>query len=223
MGYPITHLVVATIDYTTYREVDGYDFYPGLTTAGNSNIAGFQKFTKVYGPDITFYEPNDLAIPYSQFGLFLELERWGMPERYGLKNLTFKEGTAEVSNLQLAGNKFLHYDTATTITIINNDIASQLGLVAGAGTFDCFTTNDNLGYVIDEVTMNGPNGTYKIQNAMVCWDESRIVSSGVVAAVIGSNFFDQVPVLFDGPRNRLGIGIPATTPVTWIVIPRNCN
>lgn len=220
IGVPVIHQVVAKIDYTTYIERSGYEFYPGLTAAPPTP-PGFQEFDKVYGPDITFYAPNDQQIPYTDFGLFLKLDRWGMPERYCLKNVTFKHGTAEISDQNLAGSKVLHYDTATTITIINDDIATHLGLTPGAGTFDCFDPGD--GYVIDEVTMTGPNGTYTLQNVSICWNPGRIQSSGVVAAVIGSNFFDQVPVLFDGPRNRLGIGTPATNPVTWIVIPKNCS
>jgi hypothetical protein len=73
--------------------------------------------------------------------------------------------------------------------------------------------------------MSGPAGTYTILNAGVAcdWDHSHIISWGVVSAVIGANFFDQVPVLFDPTRNRLGIGPPTTTPVTWPALPNNCR
>ena len=73
--------------------------------------------------------------------------------------------------------------------------------------------------------MTGPNGSYTVTNASVAcdWDRNQIISPGVVYAVIGANFFDQVPILFDPTRNRLGIGQPTTSPVTWPAIPRNCG
>lgn len=218
IGVPVIHQIVTKIDYTTKIERTGFNFYPDLDP-GNSGIDGFQRIDTASGPDINFYHPK-AEIPFPD--LFIRLDRWGMPERYCLKNVTFKNDSGEVNDQNLPPNMVFQYDTATTITIINDYMANMLGLT-GPGTFDCFEPNDRKGYVIDEVTMAGPNGTYKITNVSVCWDQSRIDASAVVAAVIGSNFFDQVPILFDGPRNRLGIGPPTTTPVTWTVLPRNCD
>ena len=174
IGAPVISQVVAGIDYTARKELSGYNFYPGLKDPDSSGILGFRIFNTVYGPDITFFPADDPAIPYSEFGLFLELGRWGMPERYNIKNVVFKRGTYSIDDTGLVGGKVLHYDTGTTRTIINDDIASQLHLNSASSSFDCFNDGDNLGYVIDEVTFTAPNGTYTVQNAAVCWDESMI-------------------------------------------------
>lgn len=222
IGVPVIHRVAAKIDYTKYVERAGYRnlFYPGMDP-GLSGLDGFQEFDKLFGPEITIYDPASAQIPFPAF--FLELMRWGTPQRFGLKNVIFKEGPFFATDRDLLGNKFLQYDSATTITIINNDIAGKLHLVPGQGTFDVWTPGDKKGYEIDEVTMTGPTGCYTVRNACVCWDEGAIQLPNIIAAVIGSNFFDQVPILFDPTRNRLGIGPPSAAPVTWPAIPRNCG
>jgi hypothetical protein len=222
IGIPAIHQAAVKIDYTKYVERSGFrnKFYPGMNP-GNSGLAGFQEFDKVFGPDIIFYAPNDPLIPFPN--LFLELGRWGTPQRYCLKKVTFLKGSLRVKDADLPNNMIVQYDTGTTITIINDYVAAQLGLVAGSGTFDVWAPGDHKGYVLDQVTMDGPDGTYAVNNACVVWDQSRIQAAAVVAAVLGSNFFDQVPVLFDGTRNRLGIGPPTATPVTWPALPNNCR
>jgi hypothetical protein len=126
-----------------------------------------------------------------------------------------------VSDQDLPSPFIFQYDTGTTVTVIGDWLAGQLGLTRNSGTFQVFNPGD--GYVLDEVLMTSPNGVYKISKACVCWDQSRIQAAAVIAAVIGSNFFDQVPVLFNGPQNKLGIWPPAKIPVIWQVIPRNCH
>ena len=56
---------------------------------------------------------------------------------------------------------------------------------------------------IDAVTMTGAGGAYRVENAVLCWDEPSL--QGPYQAVIGSNLFDQVSVVFDGVQNTLGI------------------
>ena len=153
----------------------------------------------------------------------LELERFGMPERYYLKNVTFKEGALTVSDQNPATPIRFLYDTGTTKTFISDQVATLLNLHIQPGDFDCFASGDKLGYTLNEIIMKGPNGTYTVQNASVCWDESEIDSLSLYQVVIGSNLFDQVPVFVDGPRNRLGIGQPTTSAVTWVPLPRNCQ
>jgi hypothetical protein len=222
IGVPVTHRVAAKIDHTKYVERAGYrdNFYPGMDPGG-SGIDNFQEFDKLFGPEITLYDPASSQIPFPAF--FLELVRWGNPQRFRLNNVIFKEGPYFATDQDLAGNKFLHYDTGTTITIINDDIAGKLHLVPGQGTFDVWTLGDKKGYEIDEVTMTGPTGCYTVRNACVCWDEREVKFPNILAAVIGSNFFDQVPLYFDPISNRLGIGQPTTSPVMWPAIPRNCG
>lgn len=222
IGVPVIHQVAAKIDHTKYVERAGYRdlFYPGMDP-GRSGISGFQEFDTVLGPEIIFYDPASSQIPFPDF--FLELARWGIPERFRLKNVIFKDGPFFAYDQDLLGDKFLQYDSATTITIINDDIAGKLHLVAGQGTFDVWTQDDKKGYVIDEVIMTSPTGCYMVRNACVCWDEGAITLPNILAAVIGSNFFDQVPLYFDPIGNRLGIGPPAAAPVAWPAIPRNCG
>lgn len=222
LGVPVIHRAGVKIDHTKYVERAGYrdQFYPGMDP-GRSGLDPFQEFDRVFGPEITFYDPASSQVPFPAF--FLELARWGMPQRFGLNNVVFKRGSRFATDRDLDGDKFLQYDTATTITIINDDIAERLGLVPGQGLFDVWAPEDKKGYVIDEVTMTGPAGCYTVRNASVCWDEGAIKLPNIIAAVIGSNFFDQVPLYFDPTSNRLGIGPPAASPVTWPAIPRNCG
>jgi hypothetical protein len=222
IGVPVIHQIAAKIDYTKYIERAGYRdlFYPGMDP-GRSGISGFQEFDKVFGPEITFYDPNSPPIPFPAF--FLELTRWGVPQRFCFNSVVFKEGPFFATDRDLLANKFLQYDSATTITIINDDIAGRLHLVPGQGTFDVWTQGDHKGYEIDEVTMTGAAGCYTVRNACVCWDEGAIQLPNIIAAVIGSNIFDQMPIYFDPLSNRLGIGPPAAAPVTWPAIPRNCG
>jgi hypothetical protein len=219
IGVPVIHRVAAKIDYTKYVERSGYRdlFYPGM----DPGRSGLLEFDKVFGPEITFYDPASPQIPFPAF--FLELVRWGNPQRFGLKNVIFQEGHFFATDRDLVGNKVFQYDSATTITIINDDIAGKLHLVPGQGTFDVRMQGDKKGYEIDKVTMIGPNGCYTVRNACVCWDEGAIKLPNIIAAVIGSNFFDQVPLYFDPISNKLGIGQPTATPVTWPAIPRNCG
>lgn len=222
IGVPVTHRVAAKIDHTKYVERAGYRdlLYPGMDPDG-SRIDDFQEFDKLFGPEITLYDPASSQIPFPAF--FLQLVRWGNPQRFRLDNVIFKDGPYFATDQDLAGNKFLHYDTGTTITIINDDIAGKLHLVAGQGTFDVWAEGDKKGYEIDEVTMTGPTGCYTVRNVSVCWDEREVKLPNILAAVIGSNLFDQVPLYFDPIGNKLGIGPPAASPVTWPAIPRNCG
>ncbi len=194
IGVPVINQLVAHIDYTTT-----------ITDNLGSGIT-------VTGPYIDFYLPGDPGIPAPD--LILQLERHGnlvstdgatVGSRYWLRNVVFQNGNNIVADHPNAPNPFdFLYDTGTTLTIVNNRTASSLGLLSGAGTFNCFGGTSN-GYVIDSVTMIGSDGSYRINNANICWRESAIGTPTVVDAVIGSNFFDQVQIIFDGPGDNLGI------------------
>ena len=60
--------------------------------------------------------------------------------------------------------------------------------------------------------VTGIGGDYTVNNAELCWVQSDALFSGS-NAWIGSNLFSQVPILFDGINNTLGIGIAAPTAV----------
>jgi len=215
MGAPVTQRTVALIDYTSRLTV-AVNFYPDLDDPANTNIPGFTLIPSIMGPDITFYAANDTDIPFPQ--LFVSMERFGTTaSRWVIHDLEFQNGAAVVSGS--SPRNFL-FDTATTITRINSDVASGpsgLGLVSGNGSFDCLGGTNN-GFEIDAVVMTGPDGSYTVQNAAVCWDTS--LDGPNFDAVTGASLFDQLALLVDGPRDRIGIGTPSASPVNWVNPPR---
>jgi hypothetical protein len=189
--------VLADIDYTTTITRVPYGFCAGCS---------------ISGPDITFFLPGAAGIPVPE--IVLPLERFGgtglsvdganNAERYLLQNVTFQNGAMSASDSSF---KFF-YDSGTNLTIIDDDLKTALGLPA-TGSFNCFGGTSN-GFNISSVTMTGIGGSYLLNNASLCASDSN-VSSGV-NAVIGSNFFSQVELLFDGPGNTLGIFGEFTSP-----------
>jgi hypothetical protein len=196
IGAAVINQVIAHIDYQQIINV------PPCAEFG----------TPASGPSIDFYLPGDSGIPTPD--LVLALERFGnlistdgstVGQGYWLRNVIFQDESNVVADDQSAADPIdFHFDTGTTLTIVNDRMAGLLALLPGAGTFNCFGGTNN-GYIIDSVTMIGADGTYRIDNANICWQESEIVGSHIVDAVIGSNFFDQVQIVLDGPNNTLGI------------------
>lgn len=152
--------------------------------------------TSVVGPDISLHAPG-AAVP--QADVTLTLQRFGLPERFLITGVEFAEGTATYSD---GGGVQFNYDTGTTPTIVGDALANALALQAGAGRASCLGGTNNL-YDIDSVTMTGAGGVYRVVNAAVCWRQSSL--AGPYQAVIGSNLFDQVTIVFDGVQNTLGI------------------
>lgn len=195
IGAPVISQLIAHIDYTQIIT----DTPPGSSVV-------------VTGPYIDFYLPGDAGIPAPD--LSLELERFGsltstdgatVGQRYWLRNVVFQRGTNVVADHRDAPDPFdFMFDTGTTITIVNNKVAGLLDLSSLTASFNCYGGTNN-GYIIDSVTMLGTDGTYRINNASICWQESAIRNPSIVDAVIGSNFFDQVQLIIDGPGNSLGI------------------
>ncbi len=116
------------------------------------------------------------------------------------------------------------YDTGTKFTAVSRNIANELGLLVEDPDFICnINGNPYEGHVIDSVEMQGFVGerqnledTYVVKNARICIEDDdpgtpRIIkspgdhSTGDYQAVIGSNLFEQVKVLLDGPRSTLTI------------------
>ncbi len=189
IGAPVINQIVAQIDY--------------------ANMVTDSR-TGVKGPYTDFFWPGDPEIPAPN--VKLNLEPVGEPvstdaatpgSRYWLRNVTFQQGSNMVSD-QPGGFNFL-FDTGTTLTLINDRVAATLGLPFSAGSFNCFGGTNN-GYIIASVVMRGEGGFYQINHAAVCWQANKISRGS--DAVIGSNFFDQVQIVLDGPGNSLGINGP---------------
>jgi hypothetical protein len=196
IGCAVINQLVAHINY---RQIIDIPTCAGLATPES-------------GPYIDFYLPGDAGIPAPD--LILTLERFGnttstdgstVGQLYWLRNVVFQNGNNVVTDDQGAADPFdFLFDTGTTLTIVNDRMAGLLALPPGGGSFGCHGGTNN-GYVIDSVTVVGSDGSYRIDNANICWRESAIVGSNIVDAVIGSNFFSQVEIILDGPNNALGI------------------
>jgi hypothetical protein len=221
VGTPVTNKVVARIDYTNKITRGPWTFLAAPFT--------------VTAPDIQFYQPGDPNIPIPTLTLFLEgfgsaaaNPTGTTDQRHFLQNVTFTKGSANVYDEQTTANpkRFL-FDTGTTFTVINQAMANLLGAnpanpTPGAG---CSSNNTANFVQLDSITVVGMNSsnqlaTYKINNIEVCVDVAGTVikpSSSYpdpanptgpwrkVDAVIGSNLFDQVKVLWNGPNRTLGI------------------
>ncbi|MCB0164223.1 MAG: tetratricopeptide repeat protein [Anaerolineae bacterium] len=188
IGAPVVNQIVAQIDYTT------------MVTDSPTGVSG---------PYMDFFWPGDTAIPTPDVALQLEpagnlvsTDGATAGRRYWLRNVVFQQNGHTVSDQSGEYNFF--FDTGTTVTLVNNRMAATLGLPFSAGEFNCFGGVNN-GYVIDSVTMLGANGFYRVNHASVCWQDNQITTGD---AVIGSNFFDQVQIMLDGPGNSLGVSGP---------------
>lgn len=164
--------------------------------------------TGVIGPDIEFFEPGDAAIPAAD--IVLALDRVGVPERYVLPGLSFEHGGASAQPTGGADPGFFLLDTGTTLTIIGDRVAGELGLIGGAGAFNCYDGTAN-GFTIDQVVMAGTGGSYRIEGVEVCWAQGAIQSAGIFDAVLGSDVLLDVPFVFDGQNNTLGLVAPPTS------------
>ncbi|MBL0173596.1 MAG: Ig-like domain-containing protein [Gemmatimonadaceae bacterium] len=231
IGMPVARSIVASLDYTRSVTRSGWNFYRftdaggvahELTSAANSGLPGFVKFNSITAPDITFYPAGSASVPASSFEL--DLARVGPPgERFVLTNLAFRHQGYFVSDADPVTAPTLPYlfDTGTNITIVGDQIAGMLHLVAGGGSFNCLGGTSN-GYVLDAITAVAAGGAYVVNSANVCWQQNAILDGGArFSAVIGSNLFDQVRIVLDGPRNKLGVGPVAPSPVFWQPAPRN--
>ena len=185
IGAPVVNQIVAHIDYTEM--------------IADPN-------TGVRAPYIDFYWPGDPAIPVPD--VTLQLEPFGNlvstdgatpGQRYWLRGVVFQRGGNAVSDQQREYD-FL-FDTGTTLTIVGDRVANGLNLSAAPASFDCYGGTGN-GYVLDAVTMAGISGSYQVNAAAVCWANDEVKTGD---AVIGSNFFDQVQIVLDGPNHTLGV------------------
>ncbi len=163
-------------------------------------------FSKLETIEVNLYNPSDANIPAVDIWLPLEqideqvsAEDATAGRRYWLRNVTFQSDGKRVSD-QTDGLNFM-FDTATTLTVVNDVIAEKLDLSSRPASFNCFRGQNN-GYFIDSVQMTGAEGTYQLNNIAICW-KADVVEAG--DALIGTNFFDKVQIVVDGPNARLGI------------------
>jgi len=187
IGAPVVNQVIASIDYTKLI-VD-----PAIEYAG----------TGVRPPTVHLYLPGDSGIPDPDMTLNLEpfgnlVSNDATPGyRYWLRYVTFQHGDNVVSDQQ--GEFDFLFDTGTTLTIVSDRVANLLELQDAE--FDCFGEENN-GYYVDSVSMVGFDALYQIDQAAVCHKDDLVKAGDVV---IGSNFFDQVQIIIDGPGASLGI------------------
>lgn len=211
-----------------FGPIDTLDDNPDATLVGNAIVRelvahiDYQQMitipacaglaSPISGPSMDFYMPGNAAIPTAD--VELTMQRFGnltstsgatVGQSYWLRNVVFQEGDKAVADDPNATDPIdFRFDTGTTLTIINDRVAGLLELPAGNGAFNCFGGAGN-GYNIDAITMIGADGIYRVENVDVCWQQGAIAGASIVDAVLGSNFFDQVQIIIDGPNNTLGI------------------
>ena len=206
IGGPVTNFVKAVIDYTKIIARGPYTdpFFNDI------NGASFE------GPDIKLY-PAGSPVGYTP-AITLSLQKVvsavnpspAKAGRYYMHGVSFNNGSLSVASpasgdLRGPGIPKFLFDTGTTVTELDDSYAPALGLdlnnpdftqpMSGGGSLPGF-------YL--EITMTGAEGTYTVSNAPVVF-----VNSLSGDAVIGSNIFSQVRLLFDGPNATLGIDVPS--------------
>jgi hypothetical protein len=174
-------------------------------------VEGFPATESVRGPAIEFFVPGDASIP--TLPIELPLIRIGVPAvRYGVTAIAFWDGPNSFAYQATSPTPpNVHYDTGTTITIIGDAIANALKLPP-AGSFDCLE-RPRAGYVIGGIHFTGVGADYVVRNVSVCWNPAA--QPGFLSATVGSNLFDQVPIVFDGANDRLWVGEPTGSPIDW--------
>jgi hypothetical protein len=171
------------------------------------------------------FNPAASAIFDREKALRLRLQRFGLKgltskgatqdQRYYLRNVTLRADDREISDNEMRGlDKGLRFfwDSATTFTILSRDVATALGLLdrPEGRDFPCEISESILdGYELDSIDMYGTtmqSSHYTIQNARICVEDDDGVGeddSPAYNVLIGSNVFDQVRILFDGPADSI--------------------
>ncbi|MEM7077971.1 MAG: carboxypeptidase regulatory-like domain-containing protein [Pseudomonadota bacterium] len=200
IGADVIRNMVARIDYTN-------------VLVGTPEITGSPGIA-----DVTLYEPGSSSIPDAEITLDLDpFPALGsaQPPRFYLRNFELRRGCNRVfgqPNPEDQDFQFL-FDTGSTVTVVNDAVATKLGLILGPGGVhtggsDCFAPGDQKGYALDLFTANGIGGVYQIENPVICWDESRVGGTAFGRAndgIIGSNLFNAVEIILDGSNSSLGL------------------
>lgn len=208
LGAPVANQIAALIDYSA--------------PVTRNLLSG-----PLVGPDITFMQSGDAAgytadvelelTPFGTVGQNAQGEDRG--SRYYLRGAALNLGGASA-----LGTSFdVFWDTGSPFTRISNAIAATLGLDLQAPEFTGIINGQTLaGFTLDSIVMSGLGGDYTVRNAQIFVDTSATPFGGAADAIFGSNLFMQTSLLFNGPTNRLGIGIrPAATvpePPAWLLL-----
>jgi hypothetical protein len=205
IGAPVAARSVAVIDYGT------------IVSRRYTPVAG-TSYT-VDSPDITFYSSAAAAptptyrFPLVHHGSFTSaFDGATVGPRFLTPTAVFRTSARSASGQTL---RFL-FDTGNSATQITEQVARSLGIdlnVRPNDTATIGTTSGPIavkGYIIDRFEMTTADGAaqYAIQRPMVYVRPNRSDGSPAfpdnVDAVIGSNYFWNVRVVFDGPGLRLG-------------------
>jgi hypothetical protein len=199
IGAPVAARILAFIDYRDSAE-----------------ITRFYSFGTIRAPDIVFYESGDPGIPTPLFTA--DLARIGgfgtspvdgasTGPRFELRGVAFRNGRRAVTDVTFP---HLLFDTGNTTTQVTPSLALALGinpeLDPPDDTVDVQTPSGVVtlrGYVIDRFELSSGDGSHQYMIA----DPTVFVngSLGGADANIGTNYFEQTQILFDGPNDELGL------------------
>jgi Bacterial surface protein, Ig-like domain/K319L-like, PKD domain len=202
IGAPVAARTVAHIDYTT------------IVTRNLS-------FGTIQAPDIVFFPDGDPQIPNAPFAFELirrgsfttALDGASVGPRFDMKRVRFDNQGDVLSDT----NYEILYDTGNTTTQMTRVAASALGIDPDndtpADVFNINTVNGQQqvkGFIIDKFAMTTDDGInrYSISNPLVyvrddLTNPPRPPFPSGIDVVVGSNYFDQQQVVFDGPNDRL--------------------
>jgi hypothetical protein len=207
LGSPVTNATSAVIDYTT------------TITKGPYAVLGGAFAT---APDITLYN-GSAANPFVD-SVTVGLDRFGAPERYLMSGVTLYGAAGNASSGAWGSSSEFLYDTGTTVTMVNQSIASAIlgGSVIPIGSSDPLLPN----YTLSSIRMAGLDGTSfaTFQNVPIVVLSDTDLRWGGRDVIIGSNLFSDTSILFDGVSNKLIIeapSIPIPTvpePSTWVLL-----
>lgn len=63
-------------------------------------------------------------------------------------------------------------------------------------------------YQLNRFVVAGENGSYRVDNPVVCWNPGSISSGAFgrpIDALLGSNLFNDVEIVVDGTTGKVGI------------------
>lgn len=196
IGTSVANQLVAHIDNTTRIDEAVFTHAPAPVRAPHIEL---------YWPDDSRIPSTDMTLPLEFFGNRVSTDGATAGYRYWIRGVTLNNNHNAVSGAA-RGLNFL-YDTGSTVTIVNDQIAAWLGLSSMRSTFDCLSGTKN-GYVIDSVVMAAADGSYVVEDASICSSDADI-KTPTADAVIGSNLFKSVELVLDGPDATLGVIGPA--------------
>lgn len=222
IGAPVANQVLALIDFTDVVTRGPYCEGTSCADLEAPNIQFFMPSDQVPQPGIQFqlerFGSTDPSL----------VDGATKGQKYFIRNVAFGHGQELVTDDQTVDEPLaFFYDTGAPRTLINTELAAALGLQQSSdgrftsGTVECWSDVPGMaGYALDRITLFAAtpgNGAYTIENAVVCVDERTTPEirqmyadphTGTIRrvdAVIGTNLFMYLPILFDGPGNTLGI------------------